>query len=387
MKPIRLFTMIMVVMIVSTVSTPTFANSTSVVSSLSSQTKATPKVMVLPDDVENLPPGLEAELGTWRVSLDNVPAAAGGALLLSRTKAFALARNNGQRATLHKVLKTKKTLLVYDALPGELAEQLGINIPVMKPETERYIVAGITTVNGSSVSGGVLYPLNVKERSAAELATNIQEHLQDVMDILGQYRTMAYLRSPNITSNLVDNCPFGKYNERAIAQRVLDDGSATYDYWTVEFEQQSRGGFSACTNSDYRTYSVNARTEADLTGQLLYKYGPTTTNTFTNATVNIGFTAGYKEASFNLSKSWDFPTNAVNIIDRSDFARNWAHWVFNFDYNSDAAKYTYLGEPGMSLRIRNNYHMGFYRAMNFSWTKPWYPTYTHSARWYYQFAP
>lgn len=322
-------------------------------------TKPQPSIGILADDVSSLPADLLMEMKGAQVTLETAETAPINALLVSRAKVSELAKNENKRQKLATLLR-KKVLITYNSTPVEVGQILNIDLPQMTPRDEKYVVASLKLFGqGGSISGGVLVGDEARATSAHELVADIHAHLQEVQKLVDRYQiqTAAYLLSPNVTTNYLNECPLGKYNENVIAQKVIDDGSASYDFWAVELEEQTIAGVSTtsgCSGSDWRIVGQRSANTLQNSGAVLYKYGPTTSNPDTSVSVDVGFTAGYKEASFNAAKSWSWSLPSVSITDMSDFSTLAARWQMRYDYYSAAATNTFLSEPGFSARIPNN---------------------------------
>jgi hypothetical protein len=118
---------------------------------------------------------------------------------------------------------------------------------------------------------------------------------------------------------------------------------------------------------------------------LLYKYGPTTTNPDTTASVDIGIVAGYKEATANLGWGWTFSLPSVSVIDHSDFSLNWAEWEFVYNTSSNPAIYTFLSQPGIAIRLPQPHRPLIDRPLNLYWAN-WLAEFHFFDNWHIDFA-
>jgi hypothetical protein len=57
------------------------------------------------------------------------------------------------------------------------------------------------------------------------------------------------------------------------------------------------------------------------------------------------------------------------LIDHSSFNSNWAEWEFRYIYGSEAAKHTFLCQPGTSIRHPQGSAPYIYRPINLYWSQ------------------
>ena len=362
-------------------------------------------VRFLEGDADRLPPGLATTFGGTYVRGDQVDSATFDVLVISRDAFLDMVKVRGKREKLQRMLNQSISLVTLGTTPQDMTQAFNAKVLELHPTTERYVAASVTLTGwDGSVSGGVLVPAEAPQAlSTHDLAANLQIHLASVYQLAKPYRQrgpglQAYYLSPRSTTNVLDLCPsylggYGKYNEIATVNRVEDDGNATYDYWSVDIQQQTLGGFGHC-GTNYRTNGL--ATTVDMkrmdSTQRLYRYGPTTTNRDSTAAVNIGFSAGYVpgdgefSVGFSLGKEWSFTTPAVSVVDRSDFSTDIAAWSFNYDPNAAPAQYTYKSEPGFSLRTLQTHGMGFYKKSTLTWYHPVYANPSRTVDWGYTYA-
>jgi len=331
-------------------------------------------IAILPADT-NLPSNLVNRLDRY---LTRAPADMQGnfdALLVSGPMLTRLLAQKEGAHHIHALLSSGKTLLVLRRSTTDIREQLHIPMPTMDTHTSRYLVGSVTEIGHDTyISGGVLLHRDFIY-TPGEQAKDIVEftaHVRSLRLRVAQLQNNApYWALVNILFHYLDQCPFGKYNEAVYAERAMNDASSSYDFWNAKIEQQTMGGYSAC-NSSYQTSRLWTRADVGLYGgQLLYRYGPTTTNANTTAIVKVGLTAGYNGAAVTLNKSWPFYLPDVYVIDHSDFSVQRTEWEFRYSHWSNAAKYTYLSEPGISVRTWESSGMHIYRPINTYWWVWW----------------
>ncbi len=333
-------------------------------------------IFVLPFDYD-LPAPLMTALNCKSASFEQAFAGDFDVLLVSKEKLFQLNKSRLGKKQILKWLSQGKVLLVMNTSTGDLKDILHIDMPIMSVTTTQYLVSGVLKLSDSVfASGGVLLPKSQK-RSVQKEARDIQAYVSSLVSIKKQVVRATTKQSSNwqfagVLSHYLDLCPFGKYNETVYAEQATNDGSQSYDFWNAQIDQQTIGGYSAC-GSSFQTSRVWTRADAGMYwGQLLYRYGPTTTNANNIAYVNIGLTAGYKGAAVSLGKSWAFSLPDVYVIDHSDFSTQRAEWEFVYSHGSNSAKYTYLSEPGVSVRTAEGYRLSLYRPINTYWWRHWW---------------
>ena len=329
---------------------------------------------ILPDDAY-LPSNLVAPLVPHLVYVHKNLAGDFDALLISGPMLTRLLAQKEGAAQIQALLSEGKTLLVLHRSTTDIRNLLHIRIPTMQTRTTRYLAAGVARVSPNTyIAGGVLLHKGLKY-TPGEKAKDLVEftaRLHSLRVHFTQLQSNAPEWSPvNLLVHYLDECPFGKYNEIIYAERATNDASSVYDFWNAKIEQQTIGGYSAC-NSSYQTSRLWTRADVGLYGgQLLYRYGPTTTNAHTTANVDVGLTAGYNGAAVTLNKHWSFYLPDVYVIDHSDFSLQRAEWEFRYSHWSNAAKYTCLSEPGISVRVREGSGMHIYRPINTYWWTWW----------------
>ena len=332
-------------------------------------------IVVLPSDYR-LPAPLVTGLKCKTVSLEKAITGDFDALLVSKEELSRLSRSNGGRRQIIEWLSGGRILLVMDSSTNELKDTLHIGMPTMDATTSKYLVSGVVQLSdGVFASGGVLL---VKGRRYA-----LQEEIQDIRAFTANLMAIekkvtssamqtSYWRFEGVLSHYFDMCPFGKYNETVYAEQATNDGSPFYDFWNAQIDQQTIGGYSAC-GSSFQASRLWTRADAGMYwGQLLYRYGPTTTNANNITYVNVGLTAGYKGATVSLGKSWAFSLPDVYVIDHSDFSTQQAEWEFVYSHGANSAKYNYLSEPGVSVRTTEGYRLNLYRPINTYWWRHWW---------------
>ncbi len=167
-------------------------------------------------------------------------------------------------------------------------------------------------------------------------------------------------------------CPFGKYNETVYAERATDDGSPSHDFWSAQIDQKTVGGYSACGSSFQASRLWTLADAGVYRGQLLYRYGPTTTNASKTSRKSLGLTAGYGGAPISSGKSVAFPLTDVYVVDHSDFSAQRAEWEFVYSHGSDPAKYTCLSKLSVSVRTAEGRRLNLYRTINTYWWRHWW---------------
>lgn len=338
-------------------------------------------------------------------SMSEIPSKQVDAVLLSKNLFQSTKENKKLRDALVEVVSQQKLLLVKDVNLAEIENQLEFQIPTVKTETTQIVMSSISRMgNGNLIVGSLLTSNKLQNESQS-----IQDYVSSVKDVMRRYGEIAnyhpldfspkakldnksIINSKSLLNNhksylpmtgttlpyweaspllywYWDDCPFGKYNEIVIGQREANDRTSTYDFWGIKFEQQTIGGKSTCNNSQYQMSRLWTR--ADTTGNqgILYKYGPTTTNPYHTTTVTIGISAGRLGANVSLEYSWSFELPSVSVIDHSSFNNNWAEWEFDYTYGDNPAIYTYLSEPGASIRHPQGYAPLIYRPINLYWTQ------------------
>ncbi len=334
-------------------------------------------IFTLPSD-NTLPDPLLKALRCKRTPFGEASSEKFDALLISKEKLLRLNKSGSGKRQILGWLSKGKILLVMDASTNDLKDILHLDMPTMNVTTTKYLVGGVARLpNGVFASGGVLLP-EAKDYSFQQKAQDIQAYLSSLLSIEEKVHDATMEQSSGwrfagVLSHYLDLCPFGKYNETVYAEQATNDGSQSYDFWNAQIDQQTIGGYSAC-GSAFKTSRLWTRVDAGMYwGQLLYRYGPTTTNSNDIAYgANVGLTASYKGASINLGKSWAFSLPDVYVIDHSDFSTQRAEWEFVYDHGSNAAKYTYLSEPGVSVRTVEGYRLSLYRPVNTYWWRHWW---------------
>ena len=298
------------------------------------------------------------------------------ALLVSKERLFQLSKSSLGKEQVLEWLSQGKVLLVMNFPTGALKDTLHIDMPAMDVTTTQYLLSGVAQLSdGVFASGGVLL-VKGQDYSLQEKAQDIRAYVSSLFPIKKKVasatRQSSNWQFAGVLSHYLDVCPFGKYNETVYAEQATNDGSQSYDFWNAQIDQQTIGGYSAC-GSSFQTSRLWTRADAGMYwGQLLYRYGPTTTNANNIAYVNVGLTAGYKGAAVSLGKSWAFSLPDVYVIDHSDFSTQRAEWEFVYSHGSNSAKYTYLSEPGVSVRTAEGYRLSLYRPINTYWWRHWW---------------
>jgi hypothetical protein len=341
-------------------------------------------IIAVYDNTGSIPVEVKKSLNGIEIDSQKINTVTFDALLVSHDLFSQTILDQAIKSEILNLLDNQKMILVYDTSTEELSRNLDLKLPITRSENSEYaIVTILRAPDGMIISGGILVPkTDVIKQFKIDLATDIREKVANDIAFLKKYIdkrvsinsqgkanivASAYWSSQGTISNTLDRCPYGKYNEWAIAQREENDGSSTYDFWTLNLEQQTLGGYDACSNTDYQTSRLWTRVDASNNSQALYRYGPTTTNANSTASVNIGITAGYKGASVSLGNSWSWTTSDVSVTDHSDFSSNWAEWELSYLPGSNAAKYTFLSEPGASIRTPQDGRLLIYRPINTYW--------------------
>jgi hypothetical protein len=303
---------------------------------------------------------------------------------------------NEYKTELVELAKTK--VVLFEGNEREMVETLQLEeawqepIPVVETDKTEWLVSGVHNRNGQGIVGGVLYPTgNPPEDSDKSLA----DYVDKVLTIADRFGPLTpevpfaeyhvYLpftkRGPiakwdpvSILYVFVDNCPFGQYTDLMEGKMADGDGSAVYDYWGVSMEQQIVSGWEGCESNYYSSKVWNkVRLENGAVG---YRYGPTTTVGSSSASVNLGI------SELGMNWSWSFSVLDVEVYDHSKFSENWID--HEFVINGNPAKYTYLGEPGVSMRLEEGMQPLMFRPMNLYW-KNWLGTVPFYDNWWIEF--
>ncbi|ANF22644.1 hypothetical protein [Thermococcus piezophilus] len=146
--------------------------------------------------------------------------------------------------------------------------------------------------------------------------------------------------------------PYGRLNVRSLYYKLSNDGSYTYDWYSVHVRQQSVPG-EYLWDSSWKTADMYTWIDADYynSDYFLSDYAPTTTVGSTTVGVSIGVSAGEDGASISASLSWSYTLPDVVVYDQSDYYLELAKWWHNVDEGAPVGSSTYQIEPGATIRV------------------------------------
>lgn len=334
----------------------------------------------LADASENASGDMHARYGAdVAVTIDDLLGSTAQVLYMDKTGFESIVGDVRRTTLLKSQIALGKAVLVMNMEPGDMAARLGVHSPSLVSKTVRYVVGMMYTnpSTGRVEVGGIVVPVHAVLSSAVpDLPTDVVELCERVFrhdteaTRVAQAQVQLSAGAPYwghdiVITHLLDNAPWGRYWESCTAKQLQNDGDSVHDWWGLLIDQETRAECSAYSGSTWHTSRLWTRADVgSYWGQLLYHHDPTTTNTGSTASVNIGVGSA--------SWSWSFPMPDVSCIDHSSSPDGWGEWEFDYSPYSNAGTYTFVSQPGISVRIANGYRLVVHRAINTYWYQvPW----------------